>query len=100
MKGFKDDDPVQSDEPRDDNDARFIRMVSLHSLGDGDIDSSMSLTSLIGSKEYDRSMAEYNSEGEEIGDDLPPLHECHVNTPNHGDHGTDDEERLEQHTPP
>ena len=88
-------------------------MVSLHSLGDGDIDkegsvnedrysidSNMSLTSLVDSKEYDRSMAEYNSEGEEISDDLPPLHECYVNTPNHGDHGRDDNEHLEHHTPP
>ena len=74
-------------------------MVSLHSLGDGDIDKegsvnedrysidyNMSLTSLIDSKEYNQSMAEYNSEGEEIGNDLPPLHECYVNTPNHGNH--------------
>lgn len=113
FKGFKGDDPVQSAEPRDDNDARFIGMVRLHSLDDGDInkegsvnedcysiDPNMSLTSLIDSEEYDRSMAEYNSEGEEMGDDLPPLHECYVNTPNHGDHRTDDNECLERHTPP
>ena len=88
-------------------------MVRLHSLDDGDIDkegsinedrnsidSNMSPTSLIDSEEYDRSMVEYNSEGEEIGDDLPPLHECYVNTPDHGDHRTDDDKRLEHRTPP
>ena len=88
-------------------------MVSLHSLGNRDIDKEgsvnedcycidpdMSLTSLIDSEEYDRSMAEYNSEGEEIGDDLPPLHECYVNTPDHGDHRTDDDKRLKHRTPP